>query len=116
MGWFKNLNVKLGHSHIKGLVKQGVGNIVNTLRILNYEADGGFHIDDSLDRLIEEGVVSCVDCSDIESKFKGYLSYYVVIKLGRDIDWLNNDKQVMDDEIEMYWTRIQDKLTVMTHG
>ena len=53
---------------------------------------------------------------DIEKKFKTYVEFYVVGKLGRKIDFSSGESTILQNEIDKYWLRIKTSDSFMNYG
>ncbi|MBT5989282.1 MAG: hypothetical protein HOG71_00360 [Bacteroidetes bacterium] len=125
MGLLKGLFNKMGNSHIRMLVKECIQMIIDSLRDLKHETNGKSHIGDILDQLIIEiGLSPDVIENyypefieeDIEKKFKTYVEFYVVGKLGRKIDFSSGESTILQNEIDKYWLRIKTSDSFMNYG
>jgi len=106
MGIFSSMFNKMGHWHIKQLVKEGADNIMNASMQDYQQKDNPYLIDLALDLLIDHGsfkIMKAKSYSELKDKFKDYMSFYVVRNLGRDMDHLSGDHEAMVNEIEKYW-------------
>lgn len=101
------------------LAKECVELLINQLKNLKYENNGKAHIGDALDWLIDDGgynVIDIANIEDIETKFSEFVTYYIVRHLGRDIDFFSDDRKVIKEEIDKYWSRIATSKSFMNYG
>ncbi len=111
MGFLKGMFNKMGHSHIKMLTKDCAKLIVSTLLMLKNQQGDEVSIDRALDLLIDEGGYRVIQEKNIENsktKFSQYIRFYVFRNLGREIDLLSDDMEVLEEEIEKFWDNIKE--------
>lgn len=111
MGLLKGIFNKMGCAHIRMLTKDCVKLIINTLRTLKYQQGDDVYIDEALDILIKEGsyrVIQEKNIKDLKTKFTEFVRFYVYRNLGRDIDYLSDDMDVLNEEIENCWIKIKE--------
>jgi hypothetical protein len=116
MGFFRKLDNKIGHIHIKTLTKDCVELILSTLWTLKHLHGGGAHLDEALEQLMTEGnynVLKNENITDVRTKFSEFIFFYVTRRLGRDLDILSGDSQVLREETDKYWQVISEREPVL---
>jgi hypothetical protein len=124
LGFFKKMNDKLGHWHIKQLIRDCGQRIMGRAMALKNINGGKANVSEAIDFLAKEGGYripsSNYDEDDIEffeientqEKFSKFIQYYVVRNLDRPIDTQPDDLWVMQEEISRHWKIIVDNYNI----
>jgi hypothetical protein len=107
MGLFSSFFNKAGAWHIKQLVKDSCDHVIKATMAAHEQKNNPFLVDYALDLLIEHGSYSLMKEEKyicLKEKLKDFMTFYVVRNIGRDIDFLSGEDQIMLKEIEKYWT------------
>jgi len=106
MGFFSSFFKKTGDWHIKQLVKDSCKHIINASMRAYEQKANPYLIDYALDLLIEDGSYNLIkekEYANLKEKLRDFMTFYVVRNLGRDIDFLSGEREILLDEIEEYW-------------
>jgi hypothetical protein len=111
MGLLRGIFNRMGYSHIRMLTKDGAKLVISTLMAMRDRSEEDVSIDTALDLLIEEGGYKYIkerNIQDPKIKFSEFVKFYVVRNLGREIDFFADDNKILNEEIEKYWSNIED--------
>lgn len=104
--FFKKLFNKMGHWHVRQLVRQCTDEIISA-SMREFKQKGNQHLTDSaLDFLINSGgyrIMEEKSYANLQKKFSEYVSFFVVRNLGREFDWVSGEGATLNEEIEKYW-------------
>lgn len=106
MGILSSMFNKMGHWHVRQLVKDCAKLIIEASMHVYNQKNNPYLTDSALDSLIEHGhfdVMQNNEYQSLKEKFTDFIKFFVWRNLGRDIDYISGESVTLYDEIEKVW-------------
>jgi len=106
MGILSSMFNKMGHWHIRQLVRDCTKLIATSSMHEMNQKENPYLIDSTIDELIKKGRFRTMEGKkfvSLKEKFSEYIVIYVGRNLGRSIDSVSGEMGVLNEEIQKYW-------------
>jgi len=106
MGILSSMFNKMGHWHIRQLVKECTKTIISASMRDPAPRSNPHLTDSALNFLILHGGYNIMEgkpYASLKEKFSEYVRFYIVHNLGREIDYESGESVTRDEEIAKYW-------------